>query len=140
MKDIARQLRELLTEVEPELLRLSDEDVEEKPAPDEWSKKEILGHLIDSASNNHHRFVRAVNKVAAQFPTYDQTGWVKIQRHNERSWPSLIALWAAYNQHLSHVIEFIPEEAGSSPCNIGKDEPVTLDFDMSVPASLYHSV
>jgi hypothetical protein len=107
---------------------MNHDEVGIKPAPNEWSKKEILGHLIDSAANNHQRFVRAVNQVAAQFPTYDQNEWVRIQRYNERSWPSLVALWSAYNNHLSHVIECIPEHAKSSPCNIGKTDPVPLDF------------
>ena len=128
MKDIARQIRSLISMVEPRLSRMNDDDLVFKPAQHEWSKKEILGHLIDSAANNHQRFVRAVNKVADQFPTYDQDEWVRIQRHNERHWPSLVALWSAYNVYLSHIIECIPEHAKSSPCNIGKEEPVALEF------------
>jgi hypothetical protein len=105
-----------------------DDDVVFKPAPNEWSKKEILGHLIDSASNNHHRFVRAVNKSAAQFPTYEQTEWVRIQRYHEMPWAALVTLWSAYNYLLSHIIECIPEDSRLSPCNIGKEEPVPLKF------------
>ncbi|MFO7554148.1 MAG: hypothetical protein R6W88_02990 [Desulfobacterales bacterium] len=88
----------------------------------------MLGHLIDSAANNHQRFVRAVNNVAARFPTYDQDEWVRIQRHNEAPWSSLVGLWSAYNLHLSRIIECIPEDAESSPCNIGNAEPVPLGF------------
>ena len=128
MKDIAQQLRSIISMVEPRLSRMNHDALGFKPASQEWSKKEILGHLIDSAANNHQRFVRAVNKVAAQFPTYDQNEWVRIQKYNERPWPSLVALWSAYNNHLSHVIECIPEDAESSPCNIGKENPVPLDF------------
>ena len=128
MKNIAQQLRSIVDTVEPQLSRMSHDDMAFKPAPDEWSKKEILGHLIDSAANNHQRLVRAVNKVAAQFPTYDQNEWVRTQRYNERAWESLVALWSAYNNHLSHVIEYIPKDAKSSPCNIGKKDPVPLDF------------
>jgi hypothetical protein len=128
MKDIAQQLRSIIATVEPQLSRMNHDDMGFKPDSLEWSKKEILGHLIDSAANNHQRFVRAVNKVAAQFPTYDQNEWVRIQRHNERPWQSLITLWSAYNNHLSHVIECIPEDAEPSPCNIGKEDPVPLDL------------
>ena len=128
MKNIAQQLRSVIATVEPQLSRMSHEDIAFKPAPDEWSKKEILGHLIDSAANNHQRFVRAVYKVADQFPAYDQGKWVSIQQHNERPWLSLVDLWAAYNKHLCHVIECIPQAAESSPCDIGSDDPVTLDF------------
>jgi hypothetical protein len=128
MKDIARELRHILATVEPQLSRMNHGHVGFKPAPHEWSKKEILGHLIDSAANNHQRFVRAVHGVAVEFPTYDQNEWVRVQRHNKRPWPSLVALWSGYNHHLSHVIECLPEDAQSSPCNIGKEDPVPLDF------------
>jgi hypothetical protein len=104
------------------------DEVSSKDRPDKWSKKEILGHLIDSAANNHQRFVRASCNAAASFPTYDQNDWVRIQQYNESEWEELVELWSAYNRHLSDVIERIPEEAMSSPCNIGKEEPVTLEF------------
>jgi hypothetical protein len=128
MKDIARQLRAIIARTEPQLSQMNPDDMAFKRAPQEWSKKEILGHLIDSAVNNHQRFVRAVNGVAVQFPTYDQNEWVRIQRHNDRPWPSLVALWSEYNNHLSHIIECIPQDAESAPCNIGKQDPVPLDF------------
>ena len=128
MKEIARLLRSMVDTIEPRLSRMSDEDLEFKPTPDEWSKKEILGHLIDSAANNHQRFVRAGYNVAAQFPTYEQNEWVRIQRYNEMPWIALVAFWSAYNNHLSHVIECLPEGAESSLCNIGKEEPAPLAF------------
>lgn len=128
MKDVARQIRSLISTVEPQLSRMNHHEMGVKPDPHKWSKKEILGHLIDSAANNHQRFVRAVNKIASQFPTYDQDEWVRIQQYNEMPWSFLVTLWSAYNSLLSHIIEHIPESAGSSPCNIGKEEPVTLEF------------
>ncbi len=128
MKEIAQQILTLIKESEPLLSQLNPQDTKIKPAPEKWSKQEILGHLIDSAANNHQRYVRAVYGVADQFPIYDQNEWVRIQRYNEIPWPALIELWAAYNKHLCHVIECIPTDAESAPCNIGKDEPVSLDF------------
>lgn len=128
MKKIAEQIRSLVSKVEPKLSLMNHDEMGFKPALHEWSKKEILGHLIDSAANNHHRFVRAVNKVADRFPTYDQDEWVRIQRYNDMPWSLLVTLWSAYNSHLSHVIETIPSNAESSPCHIGKQEPVTLEF------------
>ncbi len=128
MKDVAHQIRSVITTAESKLALMNHDEVGYKPASDEWSKKEILGHLIDSAANNHQRFVRAVNKVADQFPTYAQEEWVRIQHYNETPWPALITLWSAYNHHLSHVIENVPREAESSPCNIGNEAPVSLKF------------
>lgn len=128
MKDVARQLRTTVGAAEPRLSRMNADEAEIKPGPDEWSKKEILGHLIDSAANNHQRFIRAVNNSAERFPAYDPEQWVRSQRYDEASWESLVSLWSAYNIHLSRVIGLIPEDAGSSPCNIGKAEPVPLSY------------
>ena len=128
MKDIARQIRLIVETAEPQLARMNPDEVGFKPAPHQWSKKEILGHLIDSAANNHHRFVRTVNEAAVRFPAYDQDGWVRIQRYNETPWSPLVVFWSAYNIHLSRIVEFIPEDAEAFPCNIGTEEPVPLGF------------
>ena len=128
MKGTAEELRSIIADVEPRFNQMNPDGTGLKPDPSEWSKREILGHLIDSAANNHQRFVRTVNKETTQFPGYEQNAWVGIQRHNERPWPSLVSLWTAYNTHLSHVIECIPKDAESSPCNIGEKEPVPLDL------------
>ncbi len=93
-----------------------------------WSRKQILGHLIDSAANNHQRFVRAAANAGHLFPPYNQNDWVRIQRYDESEWKDLVLLWSAYNRHLSHVISRMPQDALSSPCNIGKEQPVTVEF------------
>jgi len=77
---------------------------------DKWSPKEIIGHLIDSASNNHHRFVRAQLGSELVFQGYEQAEWVKKQRYNEEPWDQLIQLWKHYNLHLAHLISVIPEQ------------------------------
>ena len=128
VKEIAREIRATVDEVTDLLSRMTPNQVSPKDNPDEWSKKEILGHLIDSAANNHQRFVRASCNTAASFPTYDQNDWVRIQQYNKSEWARLVELWSAYNRHLSDVVERIPEDAMSAPCNIGKEEPVTLEF------------
>jgi hypothetical protein len=78
--------------------------------PGHWSPKEIVGHLIDSAANNHQRFVRAQFTDDLVLPGYEQDLWVTSQKYNEASWPELVHLWSAYNLHLSHVISVMPEE------------------------------
>jgi hypothetical protein len=128
VKDIAHEIRSTVDQASDSLTRMKPDEVSLKDRPDNWSKKEILGHLIDSAANNHQRFVRATYNAAASFPTYSQNDWVRIQQYNESEWGELVKLWSAYNRHLSDVIERLPEEAMSSPCNIGKEEPVTLEF------------
>jgi len=81
--EIAQKIRTILAAVEPQLSQIKPEEVEFKPALSKWSKKENLGHLIDSAANNHQRFVRAAYNVAIQFPPYDPEEWVRIQRYQE---------------------------------------------------------
>lgn len=99
-----------------------------KPAPEKWSPKEILGHLIDSAANNHQRFVRAQLAEAYEGPGYEQDAWVRVEAHNRRPWADLVTLWRAYNHHLAHVIRQIPEERLQTLCRIGANEPVTLGY------------
>lgn len=128
MKDTANQIRRTVNEASAAMVRMKSDEVSLRRRPDGWSKKEILGHLIDSAANNHQRFVRASYHAAASFPTYDQNAWVRIQQYQASEWVGLVTLWSAFNRHLSDVIDRIPEEAKSSPCNVGKAEPVTLGF------------
>ncbi len=128
MKDIASELRAIVDAAESRLAGMPEEDISRRDEADGWSKKEILGHLIDSAANNHQRFVRGCSDKAASFPPYDQEEWVRVQRYDEADWDNLVALWTAYNRHLSHVIERIPRSALSRACSIGKTEPVTLEF------------
>src|SRR5262244_4141385 len=104
----ARELERVLVACRADLAAISDRDASLPHAPAKWSRKQIIGHLIDSASNNHQRFVRAQQATSLSFPPYEQNHWVASQRYNERSWADLVSLWHAYNTHLSHVISQIP--------------------------------
>jgi hypothetical protein len=128
MKAISDKLRSVVRDAIPQLKKLDEKTAAEKEKDDHWSKKEILGHLIDSASNNHQRIVRALYNAAGAFPVYDQNAWVRVQRYNVMPWDHLVELWSIYNTHLSLIIAIIPQGAGDTPCNIGKDEPVPLEF------------
>ena len=111
---------------EPRLLAIGEQRAAEPRARGKWSRKQILGHLVDSAANNHQRFVRAQDGPALHLPGYAQEHWVASQHYNQRPWEQLIALWCAYNRHLAHVIAQIPERLRSVPCQIGGSESVTL--------------
>ena len=95
-----------------------------------WTKKEILGHLIDSAVNNHQRFVRAQAADALVFPGYGQDDWVAAQRYRDRPWTELVDLWVTFNQPLAHVMDAVPESRYATRCVIGNNEPVTLEWLM----------
>jgi hypothetical protein len=128
MKTTSERIREMVVAAKPQLLKIPPDDASKKLRPDTWSKKEVLGHLIDSASNNHQRFVRAAQNIAGDFPTYNQNRWVEVQRYNEMNWSDLVELFSQYNLHLCRVIELLPREVLNNPCNIGKENPVTLEF------------
>jgi DinB family protein len=96
-----------------------------------WSKKEILGHLIDSAGNNHQRFVRAQLGGPLEFPGYQQTEWVAAQSYRTESWADLVNLWLFFNRHLLHVWRRVPEAALATPCIIGTNAPLTLEQVMT---------
>src|SRR5262245_60733509 len=79
-----------------------------RPATDAWSAREVLGHLIDSACNNHRRFIVGQSEDVSRFDGYNQDEWVARNRYNEVPWRDLVALWMSYNRHLAHVIGCAP--------------------------------
>lgn len=123
-------------------LREISEAQSEVPRSEEgWSSKQIIGHLIDSATNNHARFVLAQLKDDLLFPGYEQNGWVQVQQYQSASWARLIDLWRAYNLHLLHVMSCTPKEKLSNRCTqhslqtiafetVSEAEPVTLEYLM----------
>lgn len=128
MQDIANQLEQAVDDASAELRPLDDALVRAVPAPGKWSIAEILGHLVDSAANNHQRFVRAQGAESYEGPKYAQDDWVAVQGYGEAPWPELVELWRLYNRHLARVIRRVPEAALDVPCRVGDDEPVTLRF------------
>jgi len=104
-------LRDFEATIRTAITRLQEISAEEsaKSTDGEWSPKQILGHLIDSAANNHQRFVRGQFTDHLEFPDYEQEQWVSAQQYNDESWPAMIELWRAYNLHLLHVVSVIPE-------------------------------
>jgi len=102
--EIASELDHVLESSSKRLLAISEESAEKRPSPESWCKKEILGHLIDSASNNHQRFVRLQLAPSLAMPAYEQNGWVRSQNYAGRPWRDLVELWLAYNRHLVHII------------------------------------
>jgi DinB superfamily len=126
--DVVGELLSVVETASESLRRMSDPEASLKSASDSWSKKEILGHLLDSAANNHHRFVRAQQVEELTFPAYEQEHWVNSQGYRERSWLELVDLWRLYNRHLAHVISLIPAEKLAVVCLIGTNEPVSLGY------------
>jgi hypothetical protein len=119
---------QFLIDIVPSLLLAADEnELSRKPSPDKWSKKEIIGHLIDSATNNHHRFVRGQFEENPSI-TYDQNAWNKNSYYSKNDCRELIAFWEAYNRHLLSLIRKIPEHLLNRTVNTGGDSPLSIGF------------
>src|SRR3954470_5646711 len=102
-ENVANELMAVVQAALPRLTALSEATVAHRPTPDRWTIKEVIGHLIDSAANNHQRFVRAQFVDELVFPKYEQNEWVRCQAYNDADWQELLELWQRYNRHLAHV-------------------------------------
>jgi hypothetical protein len=128
MSSFSARLQRAIVEEEPRLRAISDSSAAAGPPGDAWSKKQELGHLIDSATNNRVRFIRAALDGQFVGPSYDGCGWVEMGGYRAMPWSDLIGLWKALNQALSAVLERIPPERLSAECRIGEHPAATLEF------------
>lgn len=110
------------------LSEISHDDAAHRFESDAWSRREELGHLIDSAVNNYARIIRTQNEDRPQLPGYAQDFWVERAGYHERDWNELIALWKALNQHFLATARRIPAALLERKCTIGGGEVITLGF------------
>lgn len=127
MQEISKQLADIVIHAHNRMTKHTAESWNARSAPGKWSKKEILGHLIDSAANNHQRFVRAQYETGVNI-SYDGDAWVKVQDYNDQDITTLLGLWLNYNLHLSHVIAKIPSGKYSAFFKADAKKPVTLEW------------
>ncbi len=97
-------------------------------SPGKWTRKQIVGHLLDSAANNRQRFVRAAIQGSYAGPSYAQDGWVAAHGYADQPWEVLLDWWKIEPQILAAVVDRIPEDRLQSPCSVGDNAPVTLQF------------
>lgn len=126
MNEALDRLARVLEKVPVRLMELGEEDASHQPSAGTWSPKEVLGHLIDSAANNHQRFVRGMAAPQVELPKYDQLHWVESQRYAAARWADLVNLWLLYNRHLLHVLRGMPAEQRAHLCVVGDDAPVSI--------------
>jgi DinB family protein len=99
-----------------------------RPSGAGWSQRQELGHLIDSAVNNHARIVRGALQPTYEGPGYEQAAWVAAHRYQETAWSELVDIWHAHNRILLPLVAHIPDAKLATPCKVGVDAPVTLGF------------
>ena len=112
----------------PNLRTLTEERASIARGPGKWSPKEELGHLIDSATNNHIRFVRAVIEAEFRGPGYSQDDWVRLHGYSSMQWDTILSVWFQYNLLLAALVNNISEDRLETPCFIGENPPLTLRF------------
>ncbi|MFZ1081624.1 MAG: DinB family protein [Candidatus Kryptoniota bacterium] len=120
----ASNLQQLIADWQPRLSRISETD-SQSIVGTKWTRKQTLGHLIDSAANNHQRFVRLQQGNLAGFPGYDQELWVNAGNYNLNTWSNLVDLWSQYNRQLAIVIENVDPGCKT---NVWEDRSFSLEF------------
>jgi len=141
MQTFLEDFRQTIESSTERLLELSASESQTPRAQDKWSPREIVGHLIDSAANNHQRFVRAQFTDDLVFSGYQQEEWVSLQKYHQESWDQLVQLWKHYNLHLLHVMQNTPSEQLTKLRTkhnlhelawqpVAVDQPTTLEYFM----------
>ena len=127
-EQLANTFAARLAKVEAGLRTISEVEAAESYRADAWTRKQVLGHLLDSAVNHHVRFVMAALDGEYSGPAYHAQGWVAMHDYANLSWSLLLDLWKAHNTLLTAVVRQIPEDKLNSECRIGNDPPVTLRY------------
>src|ERR1700730_15328386 len=115
MPEYVAELRQAIEHATPVLQEMSEERSRLRPQPDKWCPREVIGHLIDSASNNHQRFVRAQFQEDLVFSGYEQDAWVSVQRYRDAPWEDLITLWNSSTLHSAWLMDFFHKDERDRP-------------------------
>jgi hypothetical protein len=115
MQKAIAQLLEDIETVNRYFSSLSEDELSRHPAPGKWSKKEILGHLIDSGLNNLNRFIRSQYEDTPHI-VYAQDDWVRLQHYQEKDSKEILALWESLNRQIAHVLTYMPKENYDKTC------------------------
>ena len=131
LAEVASQIEQAVSVRVERWRNLPEPTLKSRVSEDAWSIKEIIGHLIDSASNNHQRFVRLQLTENLAFPDYGQDNihWVRIQDYQDRSWSELLDLWRLFNIQLAHIIRSVDSSCLSHVWQVDPKTSVTL-FDL----------
>lgn len=125
---LAREFHNHIGEIRAALIALPAACADARFREDGWTGREILGHLLDSASNNRHRFVLATIQGSYTGPGYAQDDWVAVHGYARQPWETLLRWWQAEHELLAALVDAIPEERLQTICIVGDNEPVTLSF------------
>ncbi|MGE8205554.1 DinB family protein [Heyndrickxia sp. NPDC080065] len=129
MQNIIERLNQWIIKVPEEFNQMSEADVSKRPLPNKWSKKEILGHLCDSAINNLERFIKIqYEKLPFVLSPYNQDQWVELQNYQDTPIEEIIDLWTSLNKQIVKVIEKVPCEKLAYQCDLGNQQIKNLEW------------
>ncbi|MEM7573533.1 MAG: DinB family protein [Bacteroidota bacterium] len=143
----AARLQKILQDLAPRLAQEDEQAFGQPSGPGKWSKRQILGHLIDSAYNNHQRFLRGQRGDALVFQGYQQNEWVTLNRYHNRSSKEVINTFLVVQEHLAHMLSRIPAEVLNKPISQHNyqeiamrsiDEKETVSLGLLIEDYLYH--
>lgn len=126
MNNISKELEELIEIYKNDFSGLDEEITSLRISQDKWTLKEIIGHLIDSASNNHQRFIRFQLSQVLEFPDYKNSEWLRIENHNNMKFIELLLLFYYYNKLIINIILNIDEKCLENKWNVNWDENSTF--------------
>ena len=127
MDKIIGQIREIVGGYAPQLGLIREEEFSFKPLPHKWSRKEILGHLVDSAQNNLRRFIVAQYEDSPNI-VYRQEDWVAISHYQDYPTKHLIQIWSLLNLHICQVLEATGAEQAKRRCRTGGLEAHSIEW------------
>lgn len=122
------EIKKIVDEWEQKLLSLPEEVITERRNHQNRTIKQLLGHLVDSASNNHQRMIRLQYNENLIFPDYTQDNdrWIAIQDYQHADWENLVQLWKSFNLHIIHLIKSIDKSKLSNSWTDFEGNKVTL--------------
>lgn len=128
LEETANELLQTVEQARTELLGIDEADFRFRPTPDRWSIAQVVGHLVDSATNNHQRFIRGQLVEELIFPGYQQNEWADLNDYHEADQRELVELFYLYNVQLSRVIRMMEPSHLPTRCSIAPYDPCTLEY------------
>ncbi|MFY0782802.1 DinB family protein [Peribacillus simplex] len=129
MKNVIDGINNWIGFIPEEFNRMTEKELNHRPMPHKWSKKEILGHLCDSALNNMNRFIKIqYEEQPYVIQSYNQDQWVLVQNYQERPMDEIVNLFCTLNKQIVHIITNTPNDRLSNPCDIGNNQQKSLEW------------
>lgn len=120
MKKVTEELQRIVAEYSAKISAIPEKEFSAKPLPNKWSKKEVLGHLIDSAHNNLRRFICGQYESTPPHIIYEQDFWVSANVYVQARTEHVVQLWQSINERICDVLNAMPLASYSKTCNTGR--------------------